>query len=217
MANSSPRRSSSASMPARAAKPIARNAAGRPPVLDGSLIKIVERRRDGQDRNAFLDQGARLFIICLPVDRSLRDEAVVNSARFLGKARSDILGRFENVLAKGIDCRPNFEVTPVEQSNRGLGLHLRRRFGQLFACPACDGRRHDRFAHLCRPAKRANYKARLRLRVKNRAALKPTFKFMAAHATQGKSDHNANPARSLSSLPLRSSSYSSSQSPICIL
>src|SRR5262249_21385068 len=109
------------------------------------------------------------------------------------------------------------EVTPVEQSNRGLGLHLRRRFGQLFACPACDGRRHDRFAHLCRPAKRANYKARLRLRVKNRAALKPTFKFMAAHATQGKSDHNANPARSLSSLPLRSSSYSSSQSPICIL
>src|ERR1700730_2741301 len=152
---------------------------------EAALVILIQRRRERQNRHALLDQGAGIFIFRPAVDRTLRDEAVLNFARFLDKTRAHVLGRFEDALAKSIDHCPHFEVMLVEKIDRSLGICVRDGWSGLLAASARERRRHNRFANFCRPAMQASDEASFHLRVKNRAALKPALKFMAAHATQG--------------------------------
>src|SRR5262249_3359039 len=70
---------------------------------------LVREGRDGEDRDALLHQGMRVLETGLAVDRALRAEAIVNPARFFGKALADIFGHFKDMCAKSRDhCPPNW-------------------------------------------------------------------------------------------------------------
>src|SRR5262249_6177718 len=99
----------------------------------------------------------------------------MDAARFLGKARADI-------VAIGFDLTAQF------QQRRP---HLRRRDRRLPLAGAADVRRHDGLLDPRIAAMRASDLAGLLLRLETLAVAEPRFEFVAGSASQREQDHRA--------------------------